>query len=394
MSRRIYMDHHATTPTDPRVVEAMRPWWTECPGNPSSPHVFGWEAQEAVQGARSEVARLLGAEPKEIVFSAGATESNNLAILGAMDMYRDRGRHFVTTNIEHPSVLQAAAELIRRGTEVSIVEVEPDGRVDPTKVAAALRPDTVLCSVMWANNEVGTIQPMCEIAESCRARGVLLHSDATQAIGRIPVDARRGGVDLLSLSAHKFYGPKGIGALVVRRRRPRVRLSPVLWGGGQQEGLRPGTLPVPLIVGLGEACALARELLPDEAPRLLALRERLHGHFAQALDGVLLNGHPEERLPGNLSLSFLGVEAQAILLELPGIGLSVGSACSAEANEPSEVLLAIGRRAEEAHATLRFGLGRSNTEAEVDEVAAAVIEAVQRLRRRSPVHHATDGRAR
>lgn len=388
MTRRIYLDHHATTPVDPRVVEAMTPYWTERCGNASSPHLFGWEAREAVENAQREVAALVGAEPSGVVFTASATESVHLALVGLAERRAQRGRHLVTTNVEHPAVLETVRRLEQRGFESTIVEVDRRGLVDPGAVAAALREDTILCSVMWANNEIGTLQPMAEIAAICHERDVLVHSDACQAVGRVPVDLGESGVDLLTLSGHKMYAPKGIGALVIRRQRPRVRLEPQLVGGGQQHGLRSGTLPVPLIVGLGEACRIAGEEREQEAARLRGLRDRLLEHFRRELGGVEVNGDLERRLPGNLNLSFAGVEAEAVLLELPGLGLSVGSACSASHSEASHVLRAIGLADERAHATLRFGLGRSNTEAEIDEAADAVIGVVRRLREQSPVHDA------
>lgn len=388
MARRIYLDHHATTPTDPRVVQAMLPWFTEHPGNASSPHLFGWEAREAIDHARGQIAALVGAEPSGVVFTSCATESIHLALVGLCERRAARGRHLVTTAFEHPAVLETVRLLERRGFTSTTVEVGTDGVVEPRAIAAALRDDTVLCSVMAANNEVGTVQPLAEIAALCQERGVVLHSDACQAVGRVPVDMAASGVDLLTLSAHKMYGPKGIGALVIRRQRPRVSLEPQLVGGGQQDGLRSGTLPVPLIVGFGEACELASALLVDEAERLLALRTRLLSHFTAALDDVAVNGDLERRLPGNLSVSFAGVEAEAILLALPGLGLSVGSACSASHAEPSHVLRALGLRDEAIHATLRFGLGRTNTEREIDEAAAAVIGVVRHLRETSPVHRA------
>jgi cysteine desulfurase len=291
--------------------------------------------------------------------------------------------------MEHPSVLEVAEFLEEEGFEHTTVDADPSGLISADAIAAAIRPDTILCSVLWAHNEIGTIQPIVDIARVCRERNVLFHTDATQAVGRIPVDA--SDMDLLSFSSHKMYGPKGVGALLVRRRQPRVRLRPILVGGGQQGGYRSGTLPVPLIVGLGEACALANTEMEEESARILALREHLHSRLYEQLDDLLLNGHPERRLPGNLNVSFLGVEAQAILLELPGIALSAGSACHAEGGEPSPAILALGRSQEEAHASLRFGLGRGTSLEEVDQVADAVIEVVQRIRRESPVQRGSAG---
>jgi len=387
-TRRIYMDHHATTPCAPRVVEAMMPWFTQNPGNPSSPHAFGWEAKEACERAAVQVATLVGGDADHVVFTGSATESIHLALVGAAERLEGRGRHVVTSTFEHPAVLETLARLESRGFEVTRVPVGPMGVIDPAEVERAIRRDTVLCSIMWANNEVGTLQPMREIADLCHRSEVVLHSDACQAVGRVPVDLQKTGVDLLTLSGHKMYGPKGIGALVIRRQRPRVRLQPQLVGGGQQHGLRSGTLPVPLIAGLGEACALAADEMETEARRLEALRNRLRDRFEAEVPPVVVNGDRDRRLPGNLNMSFIGVEAETILLRSPGLGLSVGSACSASHSEPSHVLRALGMTDEQAHATLRFGLGRSTTEEEVDAVAATVIGIVRDLRETSPTHRA------
>lgn len=386
LMKRIFLDHHSTTPCDPRVVEAMAPWHSERPGNPSSPHLFGWEAKEAVGIAREQVASLLGCAEQEIVFTSGATESNNLALQGLLREEGGAKRHLVVSALEHPSILDTARAMEAEGAALTVLEPGEDGLLRPEELRDALRDDTVVCSLHWAHNEIGCIQPVAELAEICRERGVRFHSDATQAVGRIPVDASLS--DLLSFSAHKMYGPKGIGALVVRRRTPRIRLRPLFYGGGHQLGYRSGTLPVALIVGIGEACRLAETELTEESARIAGLRDRLHGRLAASLDGLLLNGGLDERLPGNLNLSFLGVEGQALLLELPGIALSVGSACHAEDNEASPALLALGRSAEEAHAAIRFGIGRHNTTEEIDTVADAVIAAVTRLRERTPVHAA------
>ena len=381
MARRIYLDNHASTPCDPRVVEAMRPWHAERPGNASSTHLFGWEAREAVARSAEQCAELIACDPKEIIFTSGATESNALALLGVARRARRRGEapHFVVGGIEHPSVLACARQAEAEGASLSRVEPDGDGILHADAVAAELRDDTALCSVGWAHNEIGVVQPIAEISARCRERGVLLHSDATQALGRIPVDS--GLVDLLSFSGHKMYGPKGIGALYVRR-RPRVRLDPLWPGGGQQDGLRPGTLPTALIVGLGEAAACVARDREADAGRLTQLADRLRSALFGALDDLLVNGAESPRLPGSLNVSFLGVEAQAILLELPGLALSSGSACSAESAEPSPTLLAIGRSADEAHCSLRFGLGRFTTEAEIDEASAAIVDTVRRLRSR------------
>ena len=388
MTRRIYLDHHATTPCDPRVVEAMLPWFTEHPGNASSPHAFGWEAREACERAQEQVGSLVGAAADHVVFTGSATESIHLALVGLAERRAARGRHLITSTFEHPAVLETLALLESRGFEVTRVPVDGRGLVDPEAIERALRDDTIVCSIMWANNEVGTVQPMAEIAEVCHGRGALVHSDACQAVGRIPVDLEATGVDLLTLSGHKMYGPKGIAALVIRRQRPRVRLQPQLVGGGQQHGLRSGTLPVPLIVGLGEAAALAEAEMETEAARLRALRDRLLARLEADLAPVRVNGDRDRRLPGNLNVSFIGVEAETVLLRLPGLGLSVGSACSASHSEPSHVLKALGVSDEHAHATLRFGLGRGTTESELDEATDAIVETVRQLREQSPTHRA------
>ena len=384
MSERIYMDYHATTPADPRVVAAMLPWLTERFGNASSNHLFGWEAQEAVDRASQQIAALLGVEPNEIVFVSGATEANNLALRGALQAAPERGRHLVVTTIEHPSVLETAAQLEREGCEITRIPVEPDGVVDAQRVIGALRDDTVLCSVMWANNEIGTLQPLAPIAAACRERGVLVHSDAAQATGRVPMAEVGSQLDLISISGHKVYAPKGIGALAVRRRRPRARLAPQMLGGGQQRGLRAGTMPVALAVALGEACALATAEVQAEGQRLSTLRDRLLAQLLQQLDGVHVNGDLQRRLPGNLNVSFEGVEAESLLLELKWIALSSGSACASSEKRSSHVLEAIGLPSELAHASMRFGLGRFSTQDQVDRTAEAVVATVRRMRAGTP----------
>jgi cysteine desulfurase len=390
MSTRVYLDHQATTPTDPRVVEAMAPWWTERCGNASSDHVHGWEAKEAVERAAGEVAALVGCRPREVVFTSGATESNNLALRGVLAHERNRGRHLVISAVEHPSVRDCARRLEAEGAALTLVPVDGGGVVDPAAVEKALREDTVLCSVQWANNEIGTLQPMEEIGALCRERGVLFHTDAVQAVGKVPVDASR--CDLLSLSGHKMHGPKGVGALVVRRRAPRVRLTPLLAGGSQQGGVRPGTLPVPLLVGLGEASRLAAAEMGDEAPRLARLRDRLVAGILDALPDVVINGDPGRRLPGNTNLRFMGVEAEALLLEAPGLAASPGSACASESHEPSHVLLALGLGPEEAHCSLRLGVGRFTTESEIDAAVEMIVRAARRLRRFTRPEAAAPGR--
>lgn len=378
----IYLDHNATTPLDPRVLEAMLPYLTERFGNAASrTHPYGWVAAQAVERARQRLAAGIGAAPDELVFTSGATESCNTAIKGVAWALAGRGRHLVTCATEHRAVLDPHRRLGREGWEVTVLGVDGWGRLAPEAVAAVLRPDTVLVSVMLANNEIGTLQPVAAIAERCRARGVLVHCDATQAVGKVPVDVRELGVDLLSFSAHKLYGPKGIGALVVRRRRPRLRLQPLLDGGGHEDGLRAGTLNVPGIVGFARALELCLADREAEAARQAALRDRLRDSILGRLDGVVENGHPSERLPNTLNLSFAGVDGGALPLEVTDVAVSSGAACSSARAEPSHVLLAIGRSPQEAAASLRFSLGRGSTAAAVELAAASVVRAVTKLRR-------------
>jgi len=381
----IYMDCHSTTPVDPRVLEAMLPFFTEQFGNAASrSHAFGWRAEEAVEEARAEVAALIGASPREIVWTSGATESDNLAVKGAARFHQPKGRHLVTTAIEHKAVLDSMHALEREGFEVTVLPVSPDGLVDPDAVRAALRPDTVLVSVIHANNEVGTVQPIEEIGRITREQGVLFHTDAVQGVGRIPFDVDAVNADLVSLSAHKMYGPKGVGALYVRR-RPRARLQAQIDGGGHERGYRSGTLNVPGIVGFGKAAALARAEMPAEAARILALRERLRRAIEGRIDRVRVNGSLSRRLPGNLNVSFEWVEGEALMLAMKDVAVSSGSACTSASLEPSYVLRAMGLPDEMAHSSLRFGLGRFNTEEEVDHVARLVVEKVKQLREMSPL---------
>ncbi len=381
----IYMDNHATTRTDPRVVEAMLPYFSEHFGNAASrTHAFGWKAEEAVDRARAQVAALIGAEPREIVFTSGATESDNLAIKGAARINRRQGDHIITVQTEHHAVLDPCRRLQSEGFRVTFLPVDRFGRVTVAQVAEAITPQTMLVSVMLANNEVGTLQPVAGIGELCKERRVLLHTDATQAVGKIPVDVQELHTDLVSLSAHKFYGPKGIGALYVRRRDPHVRLEPMLDGGGHERGMRSGTLPVPLIVGMGVACELAGREMAAETERCRVLRERLHTGLLANLPDVTLNGHPEERLPNNLNLSFAGVHGEALLMGLRTIAVSSGSACTSASVEPSYVLRAMGVPDELAHSSIRFGLGRFNTAEEVDYAIEEVTRVVRHLRSLSP----------
>jgi cysteine desulfurase len=382
MKRPIYLDHHATTPVDPRVLEAMLPHFVEDFGNASSgTHVYGWRAEAAVEVSRQTLAEGIGAaEPAEIVFTSGTTEANNLALQGVLRAAAPRRDHLVTTVIEHPSVLDVGRALEAQGFRVDRVPVDGHGLVDPDDVARALTDQTALVSVMTANSEIGTIQPIREIAAHCRERGVLFHSDAAQAVGKLAVDVRADGIDLLSMCAHKLYGPKGVGALYVRAGRPRLRLQPLSYGGGHEGGLRPGTLPVPLIVGFAHALSLAREGLAAEAVRVGALRDRLWSRLCEALDDLHCNGHPQRRLPGNLNVSFGGVSADQLLPTLPDLALSTGSACASGRAEPSHVLAALGLPKSRVRSALRLGLGRGNDQAQIDRAAERLIEEVQRIR--------------
>jgi cysteine desulfurase len=382
----IYMDYHATTPVDPRVLEAMLPYFCEKFGNAASKsHSFGWAAEEAVEEAREQVAALIGASGREIVWTSGATESDNLAVKGVAQFHRAKGKHLVTCATEHKAVLDSMHALERDGFEVTVLPVERDGRVDPARVKAALRPDTTLVSIMHANNESGVIHPVEEIGRITRAAGVLFHCDAVQSIGRVPFDVEAVGADLVSLSAHKMYGPKGVGALYVRR-KPRARLAAQMDGGGHERGHRSGTLNVPGIVGFGKAAELARAERDAEAGRVLALRERLRKGIEAGLDLVTLNGSLEHRLPGNLNLSFAYVEGEALMMAIKDVAVSSGSACTSASLEPSYVLRAMGVPDDLAHSSIRFGLGRFNTEEEVDHVIGLVIAKVKRLREMSPLY--------
>lgn len=376
----VYLDHNATTPLDPRVLEVLHAAQREHFGNPaSSNHALGWAAAGIVEQARQQVADLIGATAREIIFTSGATEADNLALLGVAEAYRDRGRHLVTTILEHPAVTGPAAELEARGWQVSRVPTGCDGVIDPAAVAAACRPDTVMVSVMAAQNEIGTLQPVTEIAALCRERGILFHTDAAQAAGKVPLDVQAQGIGLLSLSAHKLYGPKGVGALYVRRRDPRVALHPLFFGGGQERGLRPGTLNAPGVAAFGEACRVARLDMEEEAGRLTALRDRLWEAISRAIPGARLNGCPRRRLPGCLNVSFPGVRGHALLGRLTTLAVSSGSACSSAESRPSGVLQALGLSADLAAASLRLGLGRFTTAEEVDFAAARIVQVVREL---------------
>ncbi|MFM7844386.1 MAG: cysteine desulfurase family protein [Planctomycetota bacterium] len=389
----VYLDNHATTRVDPRVVEAMVPYFTQFYGNAGSvSHAFGWRAQEAVDQARQRIAAAVNCTPREIIFTSGATESNNLAIRGVAERVRRRGNHVVTVATEHKAVLDPISRLGRRGYEVTILSVESatstvPGRLDPANLAAALRDDTLLASVMLANNEIGTLQPLAEIAAICRARGVLLHCDATQAVGKLPVDVRQLGVDLLSFSAHKLHGPKGVGALYVRRGIPLVRLEPQMDGGGQEFGVRSGTLNVPGIIGFARAVELSVQEMTEQTARWRQLRERLYLGMRAALPDMLLNGpaldSPPDRLANNLNCHFPWVDGEALMMGMRDVAVSSGAACTSTNPEPSHVLRAIGLTVDQARASLRFGLGRFTTEWEIDFAIQAVSETVRRLRQLS-----------
>lgn len=381
----IYMDNQATTPVDPRVMEAMLPFFMEKFGNAASRnHSFGWEAEQAVDAAREQTAKLIGATKKEIIFTSGATESNNLALKGIAEAYRDRGDHIVTQVTEHKAVLDTCSNLERQGFRVTYLPVDTDGLIDIETLKQTIDDKTILVSIMFANNEIGVLQPVAEIGKLCRERGVVFHTDAVQATGKVPVDVNVMNIDVLSLSAHKMYGPKGVGALYVRRNNPHVKIKAQMDGGGHERDMRSGTLNVPGIVGLGKACELARMEMAAEGERMILLRNRLKEKFESALDFVHVNGTMKPRLPGNLNMSFLYVDGEALLMGVSDIAVSSGSACTSAAIEPSYVLKALGIDDEVAHSSIRFGLGRFNTLAEVEYAADRVIDTVQKLREFSP----------
>ncbi|MFN5291803.1 MAG: IscS subfamily cysteine desulfurase [Gemmataceae bacterium] len=383
----IYMDNNSTTRTDPRVVEAMIPFFTEKYGNSASRnHSYGWDAEEAVDSAREQVASIINASSKEIIFTSGATEANNLAIKGVASMYRKKGNHFISTITEHKAVIDPLKRIERDGCKVTFLNVDKNGMISLEELENSITDETVLVSLMAGNNEIGTLHPLKEIGKICKAKGVLFHTDATQAVGKVPVDVDEMGIDLLSLSGHKMYGPKGIGALYVRRKDPRVRLDAMMDGGGHERGMRSGTLPVPMIVGLGMAAEIARKEMSAESQRLLHLRNRLHTGITSKLEDVYLNGHPELRLPGNLNLSFAFVEGEGLMMGIKDIAVSSGSACTSASLEPSYVLKALGLGDELAHSSIRFGLGRFTTEEEIDFVIQDVVRAVNHLRDMSPLY--------
>ncbi len=385
--RRIYLDHNATTPVDPRVLDAMLPYFCERFGNAASrSHAFGWEAEEAVAAARQQVAALLGADAREIIFTSGATEGNNIAILGVAAMYAERGRHIITQATEHKAVLDPCLWLGEHGYRVTVLPVDRTGQIDLEQLAAALTDETILVSIMHGNNEVGTLQPIGEVGRLCRARGVLFHTDCCQTFGKVPLDVEALGIDLLTCSAHKIHGPKGVGALYVRRKNPRVRCAPVMHGGGHERGMRSGTLNVPGIVGLGHAAQLCGADMGAEAARLAALRDRLQAGIVAQLDHVELNGHPTQRTPTNLNLSFAFVEGESLMMGMPEIAVSSGSACTSASLEPSYVLRALGVGDELAHSSIRFSVGRFTTADEIEQAIARVVQVVRRLRDMSPLY--------
>jgi cysteine desulfurase len=388
LKKPVYMDNHATTRVDSRVLDAMLPYFTEKYGNAASRnHSFGWEAEEAVDRARNQIAALIGAKSKEIIFTSGATESDNLAIKGVVEFYKDKGNHVISCITEHKAVLDSCRALERSGkATVTYLPVDKYGTVDPDAVRRAITDKTVLITIMWANNEIGTIHPIAEIGKIAKEKGIIFHCDAVQAIGKVPVDFEKAGVDLASITAHKIYGPKGIGAIYVRSKGPRVRLTPQMDGGGHERGMRSGTLNVPGIVGLGAACEIAGMEMPEEAQRLIQLRSQLQAGLFERLDEIYVNGHPTERLPGNLNVSFAYVEGESLLMGINDIAVSSGSACTSATLEPSYVIRALGIDDELAHSSIRFGLGRFNTLEEVDYVTDRVSKEVKRLREMSPLY--------
>jgi len=383
----IYLDYHATTPVDERVLEAMLPYFREHFGNAASRnHSYGWVAEEAVEKARKQVAALINASPKEIVFTSGATESNNLAIKGAAEMYAEKGNHIITAATEHKSVLDTCKRLEKRGFRVTYLPVRPDGLIDLDQLRDSITDKTILVSIMYGNNEIGTVQDIRDIGQICHEKGVLFHTDGTQAAGKIPVDVIADNIDLMSFTAHKMYGPKGVGALYVRRKNPRVQLVAQIDGGGHERGMRSGTLNVPGIVGFGKAAELCQQLMPEEMPRLQRLRDKLKDGILAQLDEVYINGTMERRLPHNLNMSFAYVEGESLLMGVNDIAVSSGSACTSATLEPSYVLKALGAGDDLAHSSIRFGLGRFTTEEEIDYTIGKVVEVVKKLRELSPLY--------
>lgn len=384
--RPLYLDMQATSPVDPRVVDAMLPYYLTRYGNPHSrTHMYGWESDSAVEAARAQVADLIGASPKEIVFTSGATECNNISVKGVMHFYKDKKRHVITTQTEHKCVLDSCRHLQQEGFEITYLPVKPDGLIDLDELRAAIRPDTGLVSVMAVNNEIGVIQPMEEIGEICKEFKIPFHTDAAQALGKIPIDVDKWNVSLMSLSGHKVYGPKGVGALYMRR-RPRIRVEPQMNGGGQERGIRSGTVPTPLVVGMGAACEIAKKEMEYDQKRISQLQERMLNGIRQQLDEVVVNGSTERRYPGNLNLSFAYVEGESLLMGLKEVAVSSGSACTSASLEPSYVLRALGVDEDMAHTSIRFGIGRFTTEEEIDKAVQLTVEQVKKLRELSPLY--------
>jgi cysteine desulfurase len=387
MKTPIYLDNHATTRMDPRVLDAMLPYFTEFFGNSASRnHEFGWVAEQAVDKARKQIADLIGATSKEIIFTSGATESNNLAIKGVAEMYAEKGNHIITAATEHKAVLDTCKKLEKSGYRVTYLPLKGDGLIDLEMLKESFTDKTILVSIMYANNEIGVIQPIAEIGKMCRERGVLFHTDGVQAVGKVPVNVNTDNIDIMSITAHKFYGPKGVGALYVRRKAPRVQITAQMDGGGHERGMRSGTLNVPGIVGMGEACAIAQRDMPVEMARLRVLRDRLKDKLEAGLDEVFINGSMEHRLPHNLNMSFLYVEGESLLMGINDVAVSSGSACTSATLEPSYVLKALGLGDDLAHSSIRFGIGRFNTEEEIDYVAGKLVEVVTKLRELSPLY--------
>ncbi len=382
----IYMDHNATTPMDPRVLEAMMPYFTKVYGNAASrSHQYGWEAEEAVEKARQQIADLIGCTTKEIVFTSGATESDNLALMGIAEMYASKGNHIITLPTEHKAIIDTCKYLERHGKEVTYLSVDEFGMVDLDALRNAIKDTTILVSIMMANNEIGTIQPVAEIGKICREKGVIFHTDATQGVGKIPVDVNAMNIDLMSFTAHKMYGPKGVGALYVRKKSPRVKLSEQMHGGGHERGMRSGTLNVPGIVGFGKACEISKNEMEEESKRLIYLRDKMINTFLSRVKYSYLNGHPTERLPHNVNVSFEYVEGEGLMMGIKDLAVSSGSACTSATLEPSYVLKALGRGDELAHSSIRYGLGRFTTEEEVDFAIEQTIDSVNHLRELSPL---------
>ncbi len=387
MKTPIYMDYHATTPMDPRGLEAMMPYFNDKFGNAASRnHSFGWEAEEAVTKARGQIADLIGANPKEIIFTSGATESDNLAVKGVAEMYAEKGNHIITAATEHKAILDTTKKLEKQGYRITYLPVMKDGLVDLDMLRDSITDQTILITIMYANNEIGVVQPIREIGEIAKEKGVLFHSDAVQAVGKVPVNVNDDNIHLASLTAHKIYGPKGVGALYVRRRKPRVQISAQMDGGGHERGMRSGTLNVPSIVGFGEACAICQQEMAAEAARLGGMRDRLEQKLLGELDEVYINGSTEHRLPNNLNISFAYVEGESLLMGINDIAVSSGSACTSATLEPSYVLKALGAGDDLAHSSIRFGLGRFNTDEEVDYVGDKVVDVVKKLRELSPLY--------